>query len=73
MDSDKTTFKIAADSTTEKQNDFSHTYITIIIAILMLFFEAIYILLSAFKSGFLKKEILTSNSNIGFDIIIKNK
>ena len=46
--------------------------VVFIIAIAIVFFESIFTLVSIFKFGFLKKEILTTKSDIGFDIIIKN-
>ncbi len=49
-----------------------YNFIVSIITILILFLQSIYILLSCFRRGFFKKEVLTTKSNLGFDIIIKN-
>tara|TARA_Y100001968_G_scaffold261844_1_gene249832 strand:+ start:1036 stop:1275 length:240 start_codon:yes stop_codon:yes gene_type:complete len=54
------------------QTNISYYFIVTIIAIILLFIESIYILLSGIKKGFLKKEVLTKKSNLGFDIIIKS-
>ncbi len=40
------------------------------IMIFILFIESILILLSIFKNGFIKKEVLSKKSNLGFDIDI---
>ncbi len=49
-----------------------YNFIVSIITILILFLQSIYILLSCFRRGFFKKEVLTTKSSLGFDIIIKN-
>tara|TARA_B100000700_G_C14687177_1_gene688128 strand:+ start:118 stop:375 length:258 start_codon:yes stop_codon:yes gene_type:complete len=46
--------------------------ITYTIAIIILFLNSFFVLFSSIKKGFLKKEVLTKKSNIGFDIIIKS-
>ena len=46
--------------------------IVFIVATTIIFVESIFTLISIFKLGFLKKEILTTKSHIGFDIVIKN-
>tara|TARA_B100000965_G_C19202028_1_gene587832 strand:+ start:227 stop:349 length:123 start_codon:yes stop_codon:yes gene_type:complete len=38
-----------------------------------LFFESIIVISSLFKKGILKKEILSKETNLGFDLIIKRK
>ena len=55
----------------DKKNIIYNFIITILSAIVLLV-ESLFILLSAFRKGFLKKEILTKKSDIGFDIIIKS-
>ena len=56
----------------EKNNSITYYFILTTIVLIILFIEAIYILISGIKKGFIKKEILTQKSDIGFDIIIKN-
>ncbi len=46
--------------------------IILIIGWIFLFFESILILISFFRKGLRKKEILSTKSNLGFDIIIKS-
>jgi len=61
----------------EKKNSIkknpAHQAIFFVLSLTVLLFESICILLSGFKRGILKKEILSKKSNIGFDfkIIIK--
>ena len=48
-------------------------YIFTVIFLTILFFKSIRDLIEIFSYGFLKKEILTEDSSIGFDIKIKMK
>ena len=48
-------------------------YIFTVIFFFILFFKSVRVLIEIFSYGFLKKEILTDKSNIGFDIKIKIK
>ena len=48
-------------------------YIFTVIFLIILFFKSLRVLLEVFSYGFFKKEILTEESNIGFDIKIKMK
>ena len=48
-------------------------YIFTVIFSIILFFKSVRVLLEVFSYGVLKKEILTEESNIGFDIKIKMK
>ena len=57
----------------ENNNSISHNFIILIFSILSLFFESLIILVSLFKKGIFKKEILSKKSNLGFDLIIKIK
>ena len=57
----------------EKNNSITNNFIILIFAILSLFFESIIIIISLFKKGFLKKEVLSKKTNLGFDLIIKRK
>ena len=57
----------------EKNNSITNNFIILIFSILSLFFESIIIIISLFKKGILKKEILSKKTNLGFDLIIKRK
>jgi len=48
-------------------------YIFTVIFLIILFFKSVRVLLEVFSYGVLKKEILTEESNIGFDLKIKIK
>ncbi len=60
-------------SSIEKNNSITHNFIILLFAILSLFFESIIIIISLFKKGILKKEVLSKKTNLGFDLIIKRK
>tara|TARA_Y100001968_G_scaffold109317_1_gene98873 strand:- start:1113 stop:1322 length:210 start_codon:yes stop_codon:yes gene_type:complete len=68
MDSERRIMKRSS----SKRNNIVYNFIVTILAATILLIESIYILLSAFKTGFLKKEVLTNRSNVGFDIVIKS-
>ena len=48
-------------------------YIFTVIFLIILFYKSVIVLLEVFSYGVLKKEILTEESNIGFDLKIKMK
>ena len=48
-------------------------YIFTVIVLIILFYKSVRVLLEVFSYGVLKKEILTEESNIGFDLKIKMK
>ena len=48
-------------------------YIFTVIFLIILFYKSLRVLLEVFSYGVLKKEILTEESNIGFDLKIKMK
>ena len=48
-------------------------YIFTVIFLIILFYKSVRVLIEIFSYGILKKEILTEESNIGFDIKIKMK
>ena len=48
-------------------------YIFTVIFLIILFYKSLRVLIEIFSYGVLKKEILTEESNIGFDIKIKMK
>ena len=55
----------------KKKETLTDNVIIYFIFLSLLFIESIKDLLEIFSYGFLKKEILTNESNIGFDIKIK--
>ena len=57
----------------KKFNKLVDIYIFTVIFLIILFFKSVRVLLEVFSYGVLKKEILTEESNIGFDIKIKMK
>ncbi len=57
----------------KKFNKFVDIYIFTIIFLIILFYKSLRDLIEVFSYGILKKEILTEESNIGFDIKIKMK
>ena len=57
----------------EKNNSITNNFIILIFSILSLFFESIIIIISLFKQGIFKKEVLSKKTNLGFDLIIKRK
>ncbi len=59
---------VIADNTSIANN-----FIILIISLISLFFESIIIIISLFKKGIFKKEILSKKTNLGFDLIIKKK
>ena len=54
-------------------NKVVDTYIFTVIFLIILFYKSVRVLIEIFSYGVLKKEILTEESNIGFDIKIKMK
>ena len=54
-------------------NSTTNNFIILIFSVISLFFESIIILISLFKKGILKREILSKKTNLGFDLIIKRK
>ena len=54
-----------------KKNTLVDMIIIIFLFLVVLFFESLKTLLELFSYGILKKEILTSNSKLGFDLKIK--
>ena len=57
----------------EEKNSITNNFIILIFSILSLFFESIIIIISLFKKGIFKKEVLSKKTNLGFDLIIKRK
>ena len=54
-------------------NSITYHFIILIFSIVFLFVESIVIMMSLFKRGIFKKEILSRKTDLGFDLIIKNK
>tara|TARA_Y100001978_G_scaffold156697_1_gene142228 strand:+ start:515 stop:700 length:186 start_codon:yes stop_codon:yes gene_type:complete len=57
----------------KKFNKIVDIYIFIVLFVMILLYESIGVLVEIFSYGILKKEILTEESDIGFDIKIKMK
>ena len=55
------------------KNSITNNFIILIFSIISLFVESIIIIISLFKKGFVKKEVLSKKTNLGFDLIIKRK
>ena len=56
-----------------KNSSITNIFILLIFSIISLFFESIIIIISLFKKGIFKKEVLSRKTNLGFDLIIKRK
>ncbi len=56
-----------------KNKSITNNFIILIFTIISLFVESIIIIISVFKKGILKKEILSKKTDLGFDLIIKRK
>jgi len=54
-------------------NKIVDIYIFTVIFLIILFYKSLRVILEIFSYGVLKKEILTEESNLGFDIKIKMK
>ena len=58
---------------TNNNNSITSNFIILIFTIISLFVDSIIIIISFFKKGILKKEILSTRTGLGFDLIIKRK
>ena len=56
--------------TQKKKKDFTSISIFTTIAVVIIFIESIIILINGLRKGLLKKEVLSKQSNLGFDIDI---
>ncbi len=65
--------KVAEISSIENKNSITSNFIILVLSTISIFLESIKIILSLFKKGIFKKEILSKGSNLGFDLIIKRK
>ena len=59
--------------TPNNKKSITNNFIILIFSIISLFFESIIIIISVFKKGIVKKEILSKKTDLGFDLIIKRK
>ena len=65
--------EIQKSSTENNNHSMTNNFIIIIFSIFSIFFDALITLLSLFRKGILKKEVLSNKNNLGFDLIIKRK
>ena len=61
------------DSKKNNNNSITYNFIILIISTISLFVESIITIISLFKQGIFKKEILSKKTDLGFDLIIKRK
>ncbi len=61
------------DSKNDNNNFITYNFIILIFSIISLFVESILTIISLFKKGIFKKEILSKKTDLGFDLIIKRK
>ena len=61
------------DSKKHNNNSITYNFIILIISTISLFVESIITIISLFKKGIFKKEILSKKTDLGFDLIIKRK
>ena len=54
-------------------SSITNSFIILIFSIISLFIESTITIISFFKKGILKKEILSNKTDLGFDLIIKRK
>ena len=54
-------------------NSITNNFIILIFSIISLFIESIIIIISLFRKGIFKREILSNKTDLGFDLIIKRK
>ena len=57
----------------DTNNSITNNFIILIFSIISLFIESIVVLISMFRNGILKKEILSNETELGFDLVIKRK
>ncbi len=54
----------------KKKTDFVSITIYSVLTIIVIFIESIYVLINGLRDGFLRKEVLSKESDLGFDIDI---
>ncbi len=57
----------------DNKSSITNKFIIIFFTVITLFCESVLILLGSINRGILRKETLTKNNNLGFDLIIKRK
>ena len=57
----------------QNSNSIANSFIIIIFSIISLFLESLIVIVSLFKKGIFKREILSKKTDLGFDLIIKRK
>ena len=70
---DLTKMKNQDNTKSQKNNTITNNFIILIFSVISLFVESIIIIISLFKKGIFKKEILSKKTDLGFDLIIKRK
>ena len=58
---------------TKNNNSITNDFIILIFSVVSIFVESIIIIISSFKKGIFKREILSKKTDLGFDLIIKKK
>ena len=61
------------DSKKNNNNSITYNFIILMFSSISLFVESILTIISLFKKGIFKKEILSKKTDLGFDLIIKRK
>lgn len=57
----------------DNKNSITNKFIILIFIVITLFYESVLILLNSINRGIHRKETLTKDNNLGFDLIIKIK
>tara|TARA_B100000700_G_scaffold330518_1_gene457187 strand:- start:2676 stop:2882 length:207 start_codon:yes stop_codon:yes gene_type:complete len=57
----------------KNEKSITSDFIILLLSAISLFLESIIIIIGSFKKGFLKKEVLSKDTNLGFDLIIKKR
>ena len=70
---DLTKMKNQDNTKSQKNNTITNNFIILIFSVISLFLESIIIIISLFKKGIFKREILSKKTDLGFDLIIKKK
>ena len=68
-----TKMKNQDDSNTKNNNSITNDFIILIFSVIYIFVESVIIVISLFKKGIFKREILSKKTDLGFDLIIKRK
>ncbi len=68
-----TKMKNQANKAAKHNNSITNNFIILIFSVISLFFESLIIIISLFKKGIFKREVLSKRTDLGFDLIIKRK